>query len=99
LALYYGTKSQFVNLGSGKAYSIRDLVETLNSFIDFSYRFDTSKPSGFPKRVMDISLAKQLIHYDPETSLLDGLKQTWEWFIDHQDEYLERKNYFKEKVR
>ncbi len=96
LALYYGTQSKFVNLGSGKGYSIKELVETLNSFIDFNYQFDPTKPSGFPKRVMDISLAKSLIHFQPTTSLLDGLKETWNWFVENQDEYLSKKNYFKE---
>lgn len=96
LALYYGTKSKFVNLGSGRGYSIKELVETLHSFLDFNYKFDTTKPSGFPKRVMDISLAKKLIHYNPTTSLLEGLKETWDWFVKNQDEYLKRKNYFKE---
>lgn len=96
LALYFGTKSKFVNLGSGKGYSIKELVETLRSFIDFNYEFDASKSGGFPKRVMDISLAKELIHYNPSTSLLEGLKETWQWFVDNQDEYLKRKNYFKE---
>ena len=97
LALYYGTKSGFVNLGSGKCYSIKELVETLDSFIDFNYKFDTTKPSGFPKRVMDISLARKLIHYNPTTSLLDGLKQTWNWFVKNQDEYLNKMNYFEEQ--
>jgi GDP-L-fucose synthase len=96
LALHYGTRSSFVNLGSGKGCSVKELVETLHSFIDFNYRFDTSKPSGFPKRVMDISLAKELIHYNPTTSLLAGLKETWDWFIKNQDEYLKKKNYFKD---
>lgn len=95
LALYHGTKGEFVNLASGKGYSIKELVETLNEFLDFNYRFDTSKPSGFPRRVMDITKAKEFIGYDPQTSLLDGLKETWVWFQDHQDEYLEKKNYFK----
>ncbi len=96
LALYYGTNSHFVNLGSGKGYSIKELVETLNSFIDFNYKFDTTKSSGFPKRVMDISLARKLIHYNPTITLLDGLKETWNWYVKNQDEYLNKKNYFKE---
>ena len=97
LALYYGTKSGFVNLGSGKGYSIRELVETLHSFVDFNYQFDTTKSSGFPKRVMDITLAKELINYNPTTALLDGLKQTWDWFVNNQNEHLKKMNYFKEQ--
>jgi GDP-L-fucose synthase len=97
-ALYHGTKSGFVNLGSGTGVTIRELVETLHSFLGFDYEFDISKPSGFPKRVMDISLARELIQYNPVTSLLDGLKETWEWFIQNQDEYLKKKNYFKGEI-
>jgi GDP-L-fucose synthase len=94
LALNYGTNSSFVNLGSGMSYTIKDLVETLHSFIDFKYKFDTTKPVGFPKRVMDISMAKELIRYNPTTSLKDGLEETWNWFIKNQDEYLKHQNYF-----
>ena len=96
LALYHGTDSRFVNLGSGRGYSIRELVETLNSFIPFSYEFDATKSGGFPRRVMDITLAGEMLGYKPRTSLLDGLKRTWEWYIEHQDEHLSKKNYFKD---
>lgn len=99
LALYHGTGDKpFVNLGSGRGYTIKELVETLHEFLDFNYRFDTTKPSGFPKRMMDISLAKEVIDYNPSTLLVDGLKETWEWFIENQDEYLKKKNYFSEEA-
>ena len=94
-ALYYGTGAGFVNLGSGIACSIAKLVETMSSFIKFDYLFDKSKPSGSSKRIMDISLARKLIHYNPTTSLHEGLIKTWEWFLEHPCEYLEKKNYFK----
>lgn len=96
-ALYYGTKGHpFINLGSGRGYTIKELVDTLNEFLDFNYFFNTNKPSGFPRRVMDISLAREVIDYNPATSLLEGLKETWEWFVKNQDEYVKKKNYFKE---
>lgn len=99
LALHYGTRSTFVNLGSGVAVTVKELVETLQSFLDFEFDFDTSKPSGFPKRVMDISRAKEWIDYNPTTPLKDGLQATWNWFIEHQDEYLKKKNYFREAAQ
>ena len=95
-ALYYGTEGKFVNLGSGTGVTIKELVEALNSFLYFNYEFDTTKPPGFPRRVMDISLAKEMICYEPSTSLEDGLMATWEWFVENSDEYKNRKNYFKE---
>jgi len=96
LALHHGTQGRYINLGSGQEYTIRELVETLNKFIPFNYRFDDTKSSGFPKRVMDISFAREMLGYNPTTSLLEGLKQTWEWYIANQEEYLKRKNYFAE---
>jgi GDP-L-fucose synthase len=96
LALHHGTRGGFVNLGSGTGHTIRQLVETLHSFLHFNYVFDASKPSGFPRRVMDIALARQLIDYNPTTSLEDGLKATWNWFVRNQDEHLRKQNYFKD---
>ena len=93
-ALYYGTRGDFVNLGSGVGYTVRELVETLREFIDFEYEFDVTKPSGFPRRVMDISRAREWILYDPKTSLRQGLEETWSWFKNNQDEYLKKQNYF-----
>ena len=78
----------------GEMSKIKELVETLRSFLRFNYEFDISKPSGFPKRVMDITKAKKMIDYNPTTSLYDGLKETWTWFVDNVDEYKNKKNYF-----
>lgn len=93
-ALYYGTRGDFVNLGSGDGCSILQLVETLREFIDFDYKFDASKPSGFPRRVMDINRARDWIHYSPQKSLRMGLEETWNWFKNNQEEYLKKQNYF-----
>lgn len=94
LALYHGVPSGFVNLGSGKGHSIRELVETLHSFIDFNCEFDETKPTGSQIRIMDISLARELIGYNPRTSFLDGLKETYDWYVRNPDEHLKKMNYF-----
>ena len=94
-ALYHGTGGRYLNLGSGTGVTIRQLVETLSSFLDFQYEFDVSKSSGFPKRVMDISLARDLIQYNPSTSLEQGLRETWMWYTENHEEHLLKKNYFK----
>ena len=92
-----GTRGSFVNLGSGRGYSVAELVSTLQQFLDFNVEFDTSKPSGFPKRVMDISRAEDWLGYSPKTSLREGLEKTWDWFIENENEYLKKKNYFTEE--
>ena len=94
LALHYGTPGRFINIASGKGHSIRDIIIALNSFIEFDYLFDTSKPSGAPVRVMDISKAKESLGFTPTTDLPTGLKNTWDWFVSHPDEYQKKMNYF-----
>ena len=84
------------NLGSGRGYSIRNLVETLQEITRFNYEFDSTKPSGAKKRVMDISKAQKELGYSPRTSLAEGLTRTYLWFAEHKGEYLKRKNYFTE---
>lgn len=94
-ALLSGTNAEFVNLGSGTGHTVRELVETLKGVVDFEYEFDTTKPNGFPKRVMDITKAQKVIGYNPQTSLRDGIQTTWDWFMENREEFLKRKNYFK----
>lgn len=98
-ALFYGTRGSYVNLGSGIGVSIRELIETMASIVDFNYEFDTAKPAGFPRRVMDISRARSWIHFEPATSLRDGLQETWTWFLSNRDAYLSRNNYFADEER
>lgn len=96
LALHYGTGSRYINLGSGLGCSIKELVEMLHQIVPFNYKFDSARPAGFPKRVMDISLAKKLLGYNPATSLYEGLRKTWEWYVQNENEHLKKVNYFRD---
>lgn len=93
-ALMHGTRGSFINLGSGVGYSIKELVETLNQVVPFNYEFDTTKSGGFPRRVMNIGRAREWVGYEPQTTLLEGLRETWDWFQANKEEYLLKKNYF-----
>jgi GDP-L-fucose synthase len=97
LALHHGTGGDFVNIASGRGHSIGDVVSALKTFIDFEYRFDTTKPSGAPMRIMDITKARELLGFSPSTDLVTGLKATWDWFVGHTEEYREKMNYFKDE--
>jgi GDP-L-fucose synthase len=98
-AMHYMPDVNYINLGSGKDYTIKNLVDTLHEFIDFNHEWDTTKSNGFPKRVMDITKARMLINFEPITTLRDGLEHTWKWFLANKEEYLKRKNYFNEDNR
>jgi GDP-L-fucose synthase len=96
LACLRGTDSKPINLGCGYGITIREMVETLQKVTPFETFFDTSKPSGFPMRVMDGTRAKEMIGFEPQVSLFEGLKATWEWFLSHGDEHEKKVNYFRE---
>lgn len=93
-ALYFGTEGDFVNIASGRETTIREVVETLRSFIEFDYTFDSTKPSGALRRVMDIARAKERLGFEPLMSLEGGLRETWQWFVRHPKEHDKKMNYF-----
>ena len=96
LACLRGTDSKPINLGCGYGITIRQMVETLQKVTPFEAFFDTSKPPGFPMRVMDGTNAKKVIGFEPQVSLFDGLKGTWEWFLTHANEHEKKMNYFRD---
>ena len=95
LALIKGTAEyDFLNLGSGNGYSIKELVETLCKVVKFNYKFDTNKNSGFPKRIMNIKNSRKILGFEPKTNLEEGLKETWDWYIKNSSQTNKRHNYF-----
>jgi GDP-L-fucose synthase len=74
-----------VNVGVGKEITIRELVELIAQATGFSgeIRWDTSKPDGQPRRVLDTTRAAEEIGFHASTSFEDGLRRTVEWFRDH----------------
>ena len=71
-----------INLSSDELVSIKDLVLTIRrlSGRDVPVEFDTSKPSGQATRMADLSKARQLIGYEPQVSLEEGLAETIAWY-------------------
>jgi GDP-L-fucose synthase len=94
LALYHGTGGEVVNLGSGIGLSIADLVATLSEVTPFRYEFDAGKPAGFAMRVMDVTQARTQLGYQPSTTLQDGLRATWQWYLANEREFRLKKDYF-----
>ena len=70
-----------VNMGSGRVYRIRDVVDTLSELAGMSGRieWDQSKPNGQAYRAYDLSKIKRL-GLDPVYSLRAGLEETWNWY-------------------
>lgn len=77
------TKSDPVNLGSGKEIQIRDLVEKIANLMQYKgiIRWDTSRPDGQPRRCLDITKAKEEFGFEAEISFDEGLQKTIEWYL------------------
>jgi GDP-L-fucose synthase len=74
-----------VNIGVGKEITIRELVELIAQATGFEgeIRWDTSKPDGQPRRVLDTTRASEQIGFQASTSFEDGLRTTVDWFREH----------------
>ena len=75
-----------VNVGTGVDLPIRELAEKLRRIVfpDAELRFDTSKPDGMPRKVLNTSKINDL-GWSPKIALDAGIKDTYGWFLDHVD--------------
>ena len=72
-----------INVGTGVDLSIRDLAETIRSIVhpEAAIRWDTSKPDGTPRKLLDVSKLNGL-GWEPSVGLADGLSETYRWFLE-----------------
>ncbi|WP_421781076.1 NAD-dependent epimerase/dehydratase family protein [Kiloniella litopenaei] len=84
-----------VNLGSGEGVLIREIAETIADLMPDHCEivWDTSKPKGDAKRLMDTTRANSL-GITPSISLRDGIQETIEWFQENQKISGQRYNAF-----
>lgn len=77
----YNEKS-FVNVGCGSDLTIRELAEIIKQVVgyDGELRFDTSKPDGTPRKLMDISKLNAL-GWSPKISLQEGIRLAYADFL------------------
>lgn len=74
-----------INVGTGVDLSIRELAEKVRGvvFPDAVLHFDTSKPDGTPRKVLDVSRLREL-GWSPKYDLDSGIHSTYEWFLQQQ---------------
>lgn len=75
-----------INVGTGEDCSIRRLVETVARVTGFTgeIKWDTSKPDGTPRKLMDVSRLHSL-GWRHTYDLEEGLHHTYEWFLKNQE--------------
>lgn len=64
--------------------SIRELAEMVRDVVGFTgdLTFDTSKPDGTPRKLLDVSRLREL-GFVAKTQLRDGIASTYRWFLEN----------------
>ena len=73
----------FLNVGTGTDISIKELAQVIQEVVGYKGKlvFDTSKPDGMPKKLLDVSKLHKL-GWKHKVGFKDGLKQTYDWFLN-----------------
>ena len=76
-----------INVGTGRDVTIAELSNTMARVVGFEgdIEFDTSKPDGTPRKLLDVSLLKSL-GWEYSIELEQGLEMTYKWFLENLDE-------------
>jgi len=71
-----------INIGTGKDISILELASLISEVVGYegSIKWDTSKPNGTPRKLLDTSKINSL-GWSPKISFLDGIASTYAWFL------------------
>jgi GDP-L-fucose synthase len=79
------TGTQPINLGSNQEVSIKTLVEQVCSLMEYDGKiiWDTTKPNGQPRRLIDCSLAKNTLGWSSTTNFTTGLKNTIKYYHEN----------------
>jgi len=74
-----------LNVGWGEDLSIRELAELVARIVGYDGRltFDATKPDGTPRKLLDVSRLNSL-GWNPTISLEDGIRTTYEWYLQNQ---------------
>jgi GDP-L-fucose synthase len=74
-----------INVGTGDDLSIRDLALMIRAAVhpDATLTFDSSKPDGMPRKLLDVSRLHAL-GWRHRIPLRDGIASTYQWFLEHQ---------------
>ena len=72
-----------VNVGAGFEITIKDLVGLVSRQMGFggAIEWDTSKPDGQPRRMLEVSKAKEFFGFSAMTKFEDGLRASVDWYL------------------
>ena len=76
---------EHINVGTGEDVTIKELAETIVDVVGYKndYVWDTSKPNGTPRKVLNVDKIKSL-GWEPKIGLREGLESTYEWMKNNE---------------
>ena len=80
--------SSHINVGTGKDCTIRELANTIARAVGYQgdILWDTSKPDGTPRKLLDVGLLKRL-GWQYSVELDEGIERTYQWFLQNQEKF------------
>ena len=77
--------AEHINVGTGEDVTIKELAETIVDVVGYEndYEWDTSKPNGTPRKVLNVDKIKSL-GWEPKISLREGLESTYKWYLENK---------------
>ncbi|MFO0753192.1 MAG: NAD-dependent epimerase/dehydratase family protein [Thermodesulfovibrionales bacterium] len=75
-----------VNIGYGKGYSIKEILQLcleVDGYNDAVVEYDSSKPSMIPVRLISTEKAERVLGFKARTDLREGIRKTMEWYRAH----------------
>ncbi|NJD21387.1 MAG: GDP-L-fucose synthase [Melioribacter sp.] len=80
----YENNLTHINIGTGEDVSISELSKIIKKITDFKGNivYDSSKPDGTPRKLLDVSRLHQL-GWKHKTTLEEGIRLTYNWYLDH----------------
>ena len=75
-----------INVGTGEDVTIKELAETISDVVGYEGKieWDTSKPNGTPRKVMNVDKMKSL-GWEPKIKLRDGIESAYKWYLENYD--------------
>ena len=75
-----------INVGTGEDVTIKELAETIAEVVGYEGEivWDTSKPNGTPRKVMNVDRMKAL-GWEPKVRLKDGIESAYKWYLENYD--------------
>ena len=76
---------EIINIGTGEDVTIKELAEMVVEVTGYKnkYEWDTSKPNGTPRKVLNVDKIKSL-GWEPKIGLREGLESTYEWMKNNR---------------